>query len=362
MTAADKIQKAKVQLIVSQPFFATLVLSMGVIADATVKDMSTDGETIKYNPEYIDKQSIDEILSLMCHEVLHVTNLHHTRREGRDAAQWNKAADYAINPILEECGFKLPKGALIDRKYKDMYTEKIFSLLPAPKPDEKQQPGEVKDTPAKSESERQEKEAQIKQRIVQAAANAKKAGKLTESIKRLLEEVLSPVINWKEVLNRFICETARNDYSFKKPNPRFIQSGFYLPSLHNEEPGKIVLIVDTSASIDDELLKQFSAELQDACNTIGHTLTVIYVDTKVQGVEEIEPDDNVKLNPIGGGGTDFKPGFNYIDENRIDLKAVVYFTDGMCNSYPETPDFPVLWAQYGEYDFNPPFGEVIYFN
>lgn len=368
MTTKEQLTKAKVQLILKDPFFATLVLGMSITEDKTIETTATDGTSIKYNPDFIAARSIDEVKAILCHDVLHVASFHHTRRNGRDIKQWNKATDYAINPILVEAGYKLPDGALIDKQYQNLSAEKIFAMLPAPAPDDKDKGGNdpgncggIEDSPAKTQGEREEEEAKIKQTIAQAGAAAKRAGKLGAGMQRLIEEALTPVINWREVLNRFISETAHNDYSFAKPNTRFIHTGFYLPSLHNQEPGNIILIVDTSASINEELLNQFGAELQEVSNSIGHSIKVIYVDTEVNGTEDIEPDENIKLNPIGGGGTDFKPGFEYIAAEGIEPKAVIYFTDGECHSYPKTePDYPVLWAKYGNYkNFKPPFGETV---
>jgi len=361
MTAKDKITKAKIQLILNEPFFATLLLSIPLLEDATTKTIITNGLQIRYNPEFVGKISVDEIAALLCHEILHITNFHATRRQGRNAQQWNQACDYAINPLLKDCGF-LPKGCKVANEYNNMHAEKIFSMLPAPSEQKEPAPGEVEDSPAKTESEREQQEAEIKQKIIQATNAAKKqAGTMPASLKRMIEETLQPIIHWQEILARFICDVSRNDYSFKKPNARFIHSGFYLPSLYNEEPGKIALIVDTSMSIDKQLLAQFGSEIQDICANIGHSLTVIYVDTEVQGTQEIDPDSPAELKPIGGGGTDFKPGFEYIEKEEMELKAAVYFTDGICRSYPTEPPYPVLWAQYGDYDFSPPFGEVIKF-
>jgi len=382
MNTQDKITKAKIQLILSQPFFATLLLSLPVIADDSIKHLATDGASIKYNPAYIDGLTIDEVKGLLCSAVMKVANFHHLRREGRDKAAWNKASDFAINPIIKESGLSLPKESLHDKQYKDLSAEQIFKLLPVPEPDQQpgnsqpdpngNQPGQgqgndnsaaidVQDSPAKTEGEKQQLEAQIKQKVAQAAAIGKRAGQLPAFLKQMIEEILEAKVNWKEVLARFITDTARNDYSFKKPNARFIQSGFYLPSLYNnEEPGNIVFIVDTSGSIDEDLFFQFAGELQDVANEMRNSIKVIYVDTQVQGVQEIEPDEKIKLEIQGGGGTDFAPGFDYIEETGIEAKAIVYLTDGQCSSYPKQyPDTPTLWAVYNNKHFLPPFGETI---
>jgi predicted metal-dependent peptidase len=385
MTVTDKIQKAKIQLILSQPFFATLLMSISIAEDTTIKKAATDGEAIKYNPEYINGLQVDEVKGLLCSGIMKIANLHHLRRNGRDNDTWQKASELSVNTMIEDSGLTLPKDSLKDKQYKDLAAEQIFSMLPVPMPKDKPQGGqrdpngaaagpnspqpgndnngpmEVQDGPQKTQVERDQQAAKIKQKVAQAAQIAKKAGKMPGDIARMVEELLQPQINWKEVLARFIMDTARNDYSFKKPNARFIHSGFYLPSLYNEEPGNIVFIVDTSASIDKQLFNQFAGELQDVCSTLQSGLVVMYVDTKVQGVQEIEPDEQVKLNAIGGGGTSFAPGFNYIHEHGLTPKAIVYLTDGESDDYPEEePDAPVLWVKYGNYKrFNPPFGEII---
>lgn len=378
MTAKEKITRAKVQLILSAPFFATISMGMQYIEDTTLETSEVNGVDIKYNPKFIDGLDIDECKGWLAKSALHVGMLHHTRRAGRDMVQWRKSCDYAINPLIVKSGFKLPQGHLMNEKYNDMSAEQIFKLLPGEKPGEKpkgNQPGQgdnqgkqpdpgkcgtVGDSPAKSAAEVQQVEAQTKQILSQAAAAAKKQGKLPGHLERLIEEVLQPKVNWKEALARFLTDTEKNDYTFRKPNPRYLQTGFFLPALESETIGEWYLFVDTSGSIDGELLDQFAGEMQDIINTFGKGFTVLYVDAKFQGIQEIEPDDTIKLKPKGGGGTDFRPGFTWLEENSIYPAGVVYFTDGECYRFPEPePDFPVLWAKYGSTNFEPPFGEVI---
>jgi predicted metal-dependent peptidase len=366
MNAQQKILKAKVGLVLEQPFFATLLLRTPVVEDTTVETACTNGKRISYNPTFIDGLTLDQCKGCLAHEVLHGALLHHTRRNNRDLKKWNVACDYAINPMVLDASMQLPEGSLVDDSFKDMSVEKIFSMLPPDPPPEngndKPDPGNcgaVEDAPANSQSEITEQEAEMKQALAQAVAVAKRAGKLPAGMERLIQEVLEPKIHWQEVLARFITEIVRNDYSFKKPNARFLHTGFYLPTLENEEVGRVVLIVDTSGSITAEQINEFGAEMQDICNTFGIGFTVIFVDYKVANVQEFEKDEPLNLKPKGGGGTDFIPGFDYIEENDLQPKAVVYFTDGQCSSFPEAPDYPVLWAQNSGVKFNPPFGEVI---
>ena len=86
---------------------------------------------------------------------------------------------------------------------------------------------------------------------------------------------------------------------------------------------------------------------------------IIFADNKVQEARQISPDELSTLEPKGHGGTDFRPAFNWLKENDVDPKLLIYFTDLECNRFPEEPDFPVMWAAYGWYAENAkvPFGE-----
>ena len=65
----------------------------------------------------------------------------------------------------------------------------------------------------------------------------------------------------------------------------------------------------------------------------------------------------------GRGGTDFRPGFAWLDEQGIRPSVCLYLTDMLCSSYPDAePAFPVLWVNYSEppADWNrEPWGERI---
>ena len=359
MTTAEKISKAKVQLILKQPFFASLALPMDYIPDTSIETACTNGKVIKYNPDFIDSLTPEQVKGVLAHEVLHVAFFHHTRRGNRDPKGWNVAADYAINPMLKESGFVLPAGILLSAKYTGKTAEKIYSLLPEEERKEGGGFGEVEDTPQKNDP--QGEEAMIKTAMIRAAMIAKRQGKLPDCIDRMIKEILQPKINWREVLARFLSEIVRTDYTWKKPSSRYLHTGIYLPSLESEEPGKIILMVDTSGSIDGELINQFAGEAQEIAQSFNTGFQILYVDTAVQGVQDIEPDEPVRLDPKGGGGTNFRPGFEYITENDLQPKAVIYLTDGACHSFPAYPDYPVLWAQFGDYPFfSPPFGEVLH--
>lgn len=132
-----------------------------------------------------------------------------------------------------------------------------------------------------------------------------------------------------------------------------------MPSLQTVERGKFILVIDTSGSIDEQLLNDFGGEMQSILSEVAENVIVYYVDTKIQKIDEFEQDEEMVLQAKGRGGTDFKPAFDHIEKNGVDCAALVYFTDGECNSFPNDPGFPVLWGIYGNDKFKPPFGEVV---
>jgi predicted metal-dependent peptidase len=367
MTAEQKIMKAKVQLLLENPFFATLALKMEYVEDKTVGTACTNGKRIKYNPDFIDKLDVEETKMVIAHECLHPGLMHHTRRQGRNAKKWNYAVDFPVNELLKESGFKLIKGALLDPQFSNMGAEEIYNKLPD-MPDDEDGSGEgndpggcggVEDAPAKTQSEIAQMESEAKQDLAQAAAMAKQQGKLPAGLERFVNEALKPKVNWKEVLSAYLTETIKSDYTFKKPNSRHLHAGLYLSSLSSIETGTVVLLVDTSGSICERTLNQFAAEMQDILGVFNRGFDIVYVDSEVAGVQHIDPDDTFKLEPKGGGGTDFVPGFEWIDENDVEPSAIVYLTDGYCNSFPKDPGCPVMWAVIDNDNFKPPFGEVV---
>jgi predicted metal-dependent peptidase len=378
--ATEIITKAKIQLILTQPFFATLALSLKYVENSQIKTARTNGIELQYNPQFIESLDINKAKGLLAHEVMHVAGLHHTRRNGRNPEKWNIACDYAINQLLKDSGFDLPDNGCIDSAFKNLAAEEIYSKLPdSKKGDDKNSQGQsqgkgqsqdsnssdpggngaVNDAPAKTEAELKQIEAETKQLVSQAATVAKQQGKLPAHLERLIAEILEPVVNWKDVLNNFLTDVTRNDYTFAIPSKRYLSQGLYMPSLKSVERGKFVLLIDTSGSIDESLLNVFAGEMQSILSEVAESLTVIFVDAKVQHVQEFEADENLDLHPKGGGGTDFKPGFAHMEKYGIDCAAAIYFTDGFCNSFPTDPGFPVLWAIYNNKSFVPPFGETV---
>jgi predicted metal-dependent peptidase len=150
---------------------------------------------------------------------------------------------------------------------------------------------------------------------------------------------------------------CKDDYSWTRPNPRYLATGFILPSLHSQRLGKIAVAIDTSGSIDKPLLDKFLSELETLiheCRPIG--VTLIDCDTAIGQVRECDPLDPLPRDFSGGGGTDFRPVFKLLEQDPP--VALVYFTD-LDGTFPDMePSYPVLWAAYNT-SKTAPFGATI---
>src|SRR5947209_4431828 len=124
----SKLERARTQLLLNQPFFGTLCLRLK-LAPGPVSTMATDGNRIIFNAEFVAKLTPAELEAVLAHEVLHCALGHHCRRGQRDPQVWNEAADLAINPILVGNGFTLPADALNDPTFVNLSAEEIYARL-----------------------------------------------------------------------------------------------------------------------------------------------------------------------------------------------------------------------------------------
>lgn len=218
------------------------------------------------------------------------------------------------------------------------------------------EPGEVLDPPRGTDPSITE--AQIVRSIRRAVKGAKHFGNLPVELEMEVKELLRQRQDWRSHLAAWMQQIAREDYSWTRPNKRYLASGIYLPSLHVEALGPIVYAIDTSGSITQQELDEAADEATAVCDQVHpERVHVVYCDTDVQGVDVFERDDLLRFTRKGGGGTAFQPVFDWVDKQDEPPVGVVYFTDGL-GPFPEKqPEYPVLWLVKGP--VVPPWGEHV---
>ena len=172
-------------------------------------------------------------------------------------------------------------------------------------------------------------------------------------------------VDWRTLLRRYMTDASKSDYSWSLPNRRFIDSGLYLPSIRSEGIDTIAVIVDTSGSLPARTLAEFWAEVREVTAELQpERVILLQVDAAVQDTAEYAASDLPDEIAIRGrGGTDFRPGFAWLEEHDIRPGVCLYLTDMLCSSYPETaPPFDVIWCNWSAPpgDWNrEPWGERI---
>jgi predicted metal-dependent peptidase len=368
--AFKAIQGAKGKLILSRDaksaFFATLLLRLKLEADAQVETIATDGRRLIYTPEFVLSLSSDELLGVLVHEVMHNALKHPLRRDGRDLERWNIACDLAINPILIEAGFVLPHGHLIPgaRSYLQLQpghaAEFYYALLPVEKEGTEGSYGTCGKVIDPTQQEENSIESDWQVAVTLANHAAKQKGELPGGLARMVQHVVQPKTSWVEVLRQFLSTVAKNDFCWSKPNRRFLSQGLYLPGLHSEELGEVILAVDCSGSIDQATLGLFAKAIEAILEAFDCSLIILYHDTQVQGVQTwSRVDGPLQLQPVGGGGTSHRCIFRWLNENEHQATCVVCLTD-LVTSFPNhIPEIPVIWAKVGSATREPPFGQVV---
>lgn len=380
MNVTDKILAARTTLLWDQPFFGTLAAQLTTV-DATddpeIETMATDGKHLFYHAPFVAKLTKDELLFVFAHEVMHNALEHHLRRQSRHPVLWNVACDYAVNGelVATKVG-TMPEGGLLDARFTGLGAEEIYRILekevgggaqPGGAGQDPGACGQVLDgCPQHDDAAIAEARAENQTRIRQAAAIAKAAsvGTLPAGIQRIIDELLAPKVDWRAVLRRFVDESMTRDYSWSKPSRRMLSLGYVTPGTVGDGVPHIVIAVDTSGSIDNQILSAFAAEIRGAFEEGAvDRLTVIYADARVAHVEEFESGDELVLHAAGGGGTAFSDTFRKIAKDYPDARATIYLTDMHVCDFGEEPPMPVLWGVYGrtrDFDrLNPPFGECI---
>ena len=220
--------------------------------------------------------------------------------------------------------------------------------------------GQVFDAPEASEDEPdiEEQARDWNIAVSQAATLAQQAGKVPAGLRRTLDGAADAKVDWRELLRRLWSETIPADSSWMRPNRRHIWSGLYLPGVVREGTGEIAIAVDCSGSVNARQLRLFEAEIRSILEgERPERVHILYFDAEVHKVDTYAAGEMLQLDPVGGGGTEFGPCFDWLNEHGIRPQTMVFLTD-LYGTFPDSaPDYPVLWASTG--GRQAPFGSVV---
>lgn len=417
-----KLSAARTRLILDKPFLGTLVLRLPLVAadPSWCKTSATDARHFYYNAEYIGALSLDQVQFVLAHEALHCALSHFARRQSRDRKRWDLACDLAINPLLVDEGLIPTPEALLLDCYKGMTAEEIYPCLDEdselepqdhhvydqdgggqggsagsggeqqseqkgggsqqsdqqgerggrrePQPSQQPSPerqqgggGGAEQPPPLTAEERESLSVQWRQRMAGAAQQAMQAGKMGGELGRMIDHLLQPQLPWRMLLARYFNSSARDDYNYLRPARR--EGEAIMPGLRSHAI-EAVIALDTSGSISDEEMAEFLAEVNALKGSVNARVTLVACDEQLaaDGPWEFEPWQPFELpeNFDGGGGTDFRPVFDWLEQEQRRADLLVYFTDAEGHFPTQPPPLPVVWLVKGRAKV--PWGERIQLN
>ena len=393
----EKLITARVGLLLRASFFGNLATRLKLVnADEWCPTAATDGRNFYYNSRFIDMLKPKEVEFLFGHEVLHCVYDHFGRKGDRDHQLFNIANDYCVNADLKKHRvgeFITTVPCLYDSKYEGMSSEEVYDILyeNAEKIDigslidkmlDEHLDGEGQDVdgdedseqgkkggkgrPKLSAEERQKIRDEIKEAVLAAAAASDGAGNLPAGVKRIIEDMTAPKMDWREFLRMQLESTIKSDYTWMRNSRKGWHMDAVMPGMKPDPMIDIAVSIDASGSMADRMLKDFLGEVGGIMEQFpNYRIHVLSFDTQVYNPRQFDSenlDDITGYEISGGGGTDFDCVFQYFKENEIEPKRHIMFTDGYPNgSWGDEQYCDTVFIIHGSTTIVPPWGTHAYY-
>ncbi|WP_454129541.1 vWA domain-containing protein [Microbacterium aurum] len=351
------------------PYLAHALYALIPVESAEVHRITGDEWWRVYiNPAWLDRSTVPEVGEELAHLTWHLLADHTGRARDQDvdrstAAAWNRAADATVSHTLAPDALRpdhLATAADFGMR-PGLAAEQYYARatgLPVPDGDapgalepkdgcgsaadgihRRHEHGPDSDIGAVSAFDATE----IRRRVaIEYRDHTLGRGTDPGDALRWVKETLEPRTPWEQLLagavRRAIGWTAgRGDYTYTRPSRRASSlPGIVLPGQHRPVP-RPSIVVDTSGSVDDQLLARALGEVDSAIAALGipgANVTVYSVDAAVHTVEKVRRARDAKL--VGAGGTDLRIGLRAAEDERPRPDVVIVLTDGG-TPWPATP-------------------------
>lgn len=362
-------------------FLGPLMCGMDFVWTKDIPTAATDYTTIFWNPDDFLELDADLRKSTLLHELWHPGGLHNIRQGDRDPRDWNIACDYSINSNLKADGYKIEAPYFIyDARFHGMACEDIYDIIHQEKQcapwGPGQAPGEASGSGDEAEGqmggrnvghdmmpalspEQQQKALNNVIQAAHAAVAGKRAGDVPGHVQQLINKFLNPIVPWEILLDRFLEEKCREDYTWSKPNRRF--QDIYLPSRESDDRlAHLIFYEDVSGSVTDDQCLRFNSEVKYIKEKYNpEKLTLVQFDTRItteKTLTEDDPFDEVVI--VGRGGTCLKEVREHMMKHNP--TAAIVFSDLCVEPMEPGPKCPVFWVAIDNRTAKVPFGQLIH--
>lgn len=403
-----KIEAARLALVRKFPYLSAALWALRVVTTERVPTMAVDaGWRLYVNPAFTESLQPKEATGVLWHELEHLLRKHHRRAEalGADPVAWNLATDCAINDDAKEAGLVLPEGGcyphlfgLEAHRAEEYYYQFFAKNAPQANAQGSRQPnsqpngqpnnqgngqdksqgngqgnGQGKkvwmtdthapaierrawelghdhpESPALSEAEAEIVRSEVARAILE---HAKTRGSVPAGMVRWAQEIVAPVIPWQKVMAHHLRNGVRLTVGRTRPTYERIHrrmgvmdARVRLPGSYSLKP-RVAVVVDTSASVSDQMLGHALGEIQGILRQVGAELFVVATDARAHAAQKVQRVDEIRL--VGGGGTDMRVGIEAAMKLRPGPDVIVVLTDGITPWPEEKPPVPVIAGILGE--------------
>ena len=389
-----RLMLSKMRILCNNGFYGLLLMHMKYGLDAECGTAYTDGKVIRFDPKFLDELNDDELDFIMMHEILHVALKHCFRGRELEKELYNIACDIVVNSNIllsnnmdtrtitlrsdGEAMHLAPNG----KEGYEYTAEEVYNMLQknlGMNNAKLQSNGKTKNTTNIIDNHTKwqqiEKNEELEELWIGRLDEVSKTIEIRDSIinretmpafaQRRLKELKNAQTDWREILIDFLHEEVV-DYSFMPPDRRFDDCPFFLPDFNDKDikPENILFMIDTSASMKDDMVTAAYSEVKGAIEQFNGKLigmlgffdAVVIEPVPIENEEEFE-----MIKAIGGGGTNFQIIFNYVKEYMTDNLpvSIIILTDGYA-PFPkesEAMGIPVIWLLNNE-KVNPSWGKV----
>ena len=392
LTIEQSISRLKIDLVRKRPFYGVILMKLNEIKESSsTYIMSTDGSSIYYNKKYMENLNEAERNFYLLHQLYHCIFMHPSRMINKDIKIANIAADFLVNYYIdiEKNEFKkagiiisVPKDAYMikDEKYKlelnklsfeqlyeKIYNQKENKISATPQQITKNNNSNGNNSSTlniygnnidlnkiKSDlilPKNIEKTSSNMRRIIQESIitskvyGSKLIGDMPGSLIRRITELIGTRVPWYKYLRRYLSNIMQDDTSFDTPDKNHIYRKMILPGPYEDENyiEDILFLIDTSGSISEEDLNNFLFQAYNICKDFEANGKVIFFDSIVQEVFDINKENLNKLPLYGGEGTDVNVALKYVKDKKLKYSCILVLTDGYFNS-PQVFLRNVIWC------------------
>ena len=383
-----RLMLARTRLLCKHGFYGLLLMHVGFSLTDQGIQCGFNGDTISFNPTFLDKISDSELDYVLMHEVLHIALHHGKRRGGLEQDRFNNACDIVVNStILQSSGMDEKSITLLcsggvqrhtapdGREGYQFTAEELYALLPSTgkptKGTDKPDAG-WDDHGQPVDAEQDEIQRDVWARRFEDACKAisirdpsNEYGLLPVFAQRRLKELRKAQTDWRTILQEFVQEEMV-DYSFAPPDRRFADGPFFLPDF-NEKEGfakDVLFMIDTSGSMSEEMITVAYSEVKGAIDQFDGKLQgwLGFFDAAVVEPRPFENEEELRvIRPTGGGGTDYQIIFEYVAQHMTGNPplSIIILSDGYA-PFPQecvADGIPVLWLLNNE-EVQPPWGKT----